>query len=97
MEEANRQKSVLTPVHFVTGQADRYYRISIFCKAYMRHDCSGKQAHFDKLSASHHCKAQRTPKGQLCRYDRNRLKDKALTRGSLHVHELDKWSSQQKS
>jgi len=25
------------------------------------------------------------------------FKDKALTRGSLHVHELDMWSSQQKS
>jgi hypothetical protein len=64
VKEANRQKSVLT---------NRYYRISMSCKAHMRHDRSGKQAH--------DCKAQRTPNGRLCRCDRDRLKDNALTRG----------------
>ena len=55
------KKSVLT---------NRYYKNSTSCKAYMRHDCPGKQAHL--------CKAPRTPKGQTCRYDRNRQRKMRL-------------------
>jgi hypothetical protein len=71
VKEANRQKSVLTK---------RYYRISMSCKAHMRlfetnegANTLGKQAH--------DCKAQRIPNERLCRCDRDRLKDNALTRG----------------
>ena len=43
----------------------------------MRHRYSGKQAH--------HCKAQRIPKGYLCRSRRHWMKEKALTRGDLYL------------
>ena len=49
-------------------------------KRNMRHNCSGKQAL--------HCKAQRTPKEQLCRFRRHRRKGKALTGGGLGSYEL---------
>jgi hypothetical protein len=43
----------------------------------MRHICSGKQAHL--------CKALRIQKGQVCRCDRDRQKEKALTGGGLGI------------
>ncbi|MFA5772954.1 MAG: hypothetical protein WC974_09515 [Thermoplasmata archaeon] len=45
-----------------------------------RHICSGKQAHL--------CKAQRTQKGQLCRFRRHWKKGKALTGGGLGIDSL---------
>jgi len=46
----------------------------------MRHRYLGKQSHL--------CKAQRTPKGYLCRSRRDRKKGKAITRGGFGSHGL---------
>jgi RNA-directed DNA polymerase len=51
----------------------------------MRHICRGKQ--------TQHCKARRTQRRYICRCDRNRPKEKALTRGGLPIHGLDKEKS----
>jgi hypothetical protein len=46
-------------------------------KRNMRHNSSGKQ--------SLHCKAQRTPIEQLCRFRSDWMKEEALTRGGLGI------------
>jgi hypothetical protein len=46
----------------------------------IRHSYLGKQSHL--------CKAQRIPKGYLCRSRRDRRKGKAITRGGLGTHGL---------
>ena len=49
-----------------------------------RHNCSGKQALL--------CEAPRIPKEQLCRFRRDWMKEKALTRGGLEVEMLQEVS-----
>jgi len=55
------------------------------------------QRHINLGKQAHHCNAQRTPKGFICRYGSYWEKEDVITWGGLQNYELVIWRSQQTS